>query len=137
MGQLLGGGLGGLQCNLARVRIVGALGDTEDAVAQIQDGATQAAATAGLEQAQGGISQIAQAIVAGDAPPASGREQVEAGLTAVGEALASGDAYALLLPDECRYMLTDAVYRTDGAVIDAQEGLDAAVAAGGDVVANC
>jgi len=83
--------LGSLNCNLARLRIVGALGDTETAVGEIEDPATQEAAAAGLTQAQGGIQQIAQAIAAGEAPPEDGRAQVEAGLTAVGDALGAGD----------------------------------------------
>lgn len=83
---------GGLACNIARLQIVNALGSTEDAVAQIQDPATASAAQAGLDQANGGISEIASAIVAGDAPPDSGRAEVEAGLQAVGSALDGADA---------------------------------------------
>ncbi|KAI0012344.1 hypothetical protein F4779DRAFT_614796 [Xylariaceae sp. FL0662B] len=110
--------LGGIQCNAARFRIVGALGDTEDAVGQIQDTAVQDAASTGLQQAQDGIGQIAQAIIAGEEPPQEGRDQVEAGLGATGDALAGGDA-------------------NDTAVADAQASLDDAVKAGQDVVANC
>ena len=84
-------GFGGLGCNIARLQIVRALGDTGNAVAQIQDSATQQAAEAGLIQANAGIESIAQALVAGEAPPQSGRDEVEAGLVATGNALASGD----------------------------------------------
>lgn len=84
--------LGGIACNVARLQIVGALGDTEDAVGQIADADTASAAQAGLDQANGGISEIASAILAGEAPPDSGRAEVEAGLEAVGSALSAGDA---------------------------------------------
>jgi hypothetical protein len=90
LGQLLGS-LGGIQCNIARFRILGALGDTGDAISEIQDADVAAAATAGLDQAQSGISSIAQAILTGEAPPQDGRDQVEAGLAAIGEALTSAD----------------------------------------------
>lgn len=75
------------------MRIVGALGDAGDAIGNIQDPATSAAASAGLNQANAGISQIASAIVAGEAPPDEGRTEVEAGLQAMGAALNSGDRY--------------------------------------------
>jgi len=84
--------LGGIQCNVARLRIVKALGDTQDSVGQIQDTTVQQDASAGLKQAQGGIGQIAQAILAGEAPPQGGRDEVEAGLNAASSALDSGDA---------------------------------------------
>ncbi|KAI1081106.1 hypothetical protein F5B20DRAFT_71977 [Whalleya microplaca] len=110
--------LGSIPCNAARFRIVGALGDTKDAVGQIQDAGVQDAASTGLQQAQDGIGQIAQAIITGQDPPQAGRDQVEAGLGAAGDALAGGDA-------------------NDTAVSDAQTSLDKAVKAGQDVVANC
>ncbi|KAH7130896.1 hypothetical protein EDB81DRAFT_763561 [Dactylonectria macrodidyma] len=90
--QLLGQ-LGNLQCNLARVRIVGALNDADQAIGNIQDQATSAAAAAGLSQANAGISQIASAIVAGEAPPAESRSEVEAGLEAMAAALTAGDRH--------------------------------------------
>ena len=85
------GGLGGIGCNLARLRIVGALGDTADSVAAIQDTTVQQAASDGVKQAQDGIKTIAQSLFSGGAPPAEARKTVEAGLTAAGDALASGD----------------------------------------------
>ena len=88
--QFLGGNI---QCNLARIGIVGALGDTTDAISQIQDPATAQAAAAGVDQANSGIREIASALVAGEAPPDSGRATTEAGLTAAGQALAAGDTY--------------------------------------------
>ncbi|KAI1640863.1 hypothetical protein F4809DRAFT_355030 [Biscogniauxia mediterranea] len=112
--------LDGLKCNVARLRIVGALGDTQDAVADIQDPTVQQAASTALDQAQGGIAQIAKAIFAGEAPPQDGRDQVEAGLTAAGDALGSAGSNS-----------------TDTAVADAQSSLADAVQAGKDVVANC
>ncbi|KAK5051038.1 hypothetical protein LTR84_003597 [Exophiala bonariae] len=89
-----------------------------DSISQIQDPATKQAATAGVNQANSGIRQIASAIIAGEAPPQEGREITEAGLTAAGQALAAGDT-------------------SDQAVVEAQESLDDAVASGQDVVANC
>ncbi|KAI1344375.1 hypothetical protein F5Y15DRAFT_366445 [Xylariaceae sp. FL0016] len=108
----------GLACNIARLQIVGALGDTKDSVGQIQDATVADAASTGLQMADDGISQIAQAIVAGEAPPDAGREMVEAGLTAAGKALTGGDS-------------------SDQAVVDAQESLADAKSAGQDVVAQC
>jgi len=79
-------------CTAARVRILGALNDADTAIEQIQDPATQASAAAALEQAQGGVQEIAQAILAGQTPPASGRSEVEAGLTALGQSLSSANS---------------------------------------------
>lgn len=84
--------LGGIACNIARLQVVSALGDAEDAVGQIQDADTQSAAQAGLDQANGGISEIASALVAGETAPDSGRASVEAGLTAMNTALSAADA---------------------------------------------
>lgn len=138
--QLLGQ-LGSIQCNIARVRIVGALGDAGDAISNIQDPATSAAASAGLDQANGGISQIASAIVAGEAPPAEGRSEVEAGLKAMGTALTAGDRYVSLkaLGNLSRpiFNLLTPHDSTDAAVGDAQSALADATAAGQDVVAQC
>lgn len=88
---------GNIRCNVARLGIVSALGDTMDSISQIQDPATKQAAAAGVAQANSGIREIASAIIAGDAPPQSGRETTEAGLTAAGQALAAGDTYVLYL----------------------------------------
>ncbi|UQC91227.1 uncharacterized protein CLUP02_16761 [Colletotrichum lupini] len=107
--QLLGN-LGSLSCNVARLQILGALGNTEDAVSQITDTTVQDAANAGLQQARGGIAQIAKSIVSGAAPPAASRDEVAAGLAAAGTALSGGDA-------------------SDQAVADAQAGLDKSVKA--------
>lgn len=82
---------GSLECIIARLQIVSALGDAGDSIAAIQDPDTASAAQVGFDQAQGGISQIGQAIAAGEVPPQDGRDQVEAGLAAIGEALAEGD----------------------------------------------
>ncbi|KAI5920090.1 hypothetical protein F4810DRAFT_723816 [Camillea tinctor] len=112
--------LDGIKCNVARLRIVGALGQTKSAVGDIKDPTVQDAATTGLDQAQGGIAQIAKAIFAGETPPQDGRDQVEAGLTAIGDALKGAGSNS-----------------TDTAIADAQSSLDDAVKAGQDVVANC
>jgi hypothetical protein len=84
--------LGGIVCNIARFRILKALGDTRDAVDQIQNPAVQAAAVEGLDQASSGINQIATALLTGGTPPAGGRDLVADGLAAVGAALSDGDA---------------------------------------------
>ncbi|KEF57667.1 uncharacterized protein A1O9_05585 [Exophiala aquamarina CBS 119918] len=109
---------GNIRCNVARLGIVSALGDTMDSISQIQDPTTREAAAAGVDQANSGIRQIASAIISGQAPPQEGRDTTEAGLTAAGQALAGGDT-------------------SDQAVAEAQESLDDAVASGQDVVANC
>lgn len=84
--------LGGIACNVARLQVVSALGNAESAVGQIQDADTASAAQAGLDQANGGISEIASAVLAGEQAPDSGREAVEAGLTATNAALSAGDS---------------------------------------------
>lgn len=87
--------LGGIACNVARLQVVGALGDAESAISSIEDTTTASAAQAGVDEANSGISEIASAIVAGEAPPDSGRATVESGLTAASSALSSGDSYVL------------------------------------------
>lgn len=90
--------IGGIACNVARLRTVSALGNAGDAIGQIQDPDTASAAQAGLDQANGGIDEIASAILSGAQAPAEGRQAVEDGLTAMGTALSAGDAYVLVLP---------------------------------------
>lgn len=90
--QFLGGNI---QCNLARLGIVSALGATADDISGIQDATTKQAASAGVDQANSGIREIAQALFAGQDPPQSGRDTTEAGLTAATQALAAGDTYVL------------------------------------------
>lgn len=82
--------LGNLACNIARLKIVGALGDAGDAIDNIADPATQTAAQAGLDQANGGIKTIAGSLLSGDAAPASARDEVAAGLAAMQTALGNG-----------------------------------------------
>lgn len=83
--------IGNLACNAARLGVVGALNDAGDAVSQIQDPDTQAAAQAGLDQANDGVQQVAQSIFSGEKASADGRDGVAAGLQAMTDALASGD----------------------------------------------
>lgn len=103
----------GLSCNVARLRTVAGLAVTNRAVNKIaaayvirfsctpiskeltildrNDPAAEAAvaaAKAGLKEAQGGIGQIATALVAGLNPPEAGRVKTEAGLDAAKTALA-------------------------------------------------
>lgn len=84
--------IGGIACNVARIKVVSALGDAGDAIAQIQDPAVQTAAQDGLDQANGGVDAIKATIVAGETASADGRLAVEAGLAAMADALAAGDA---------------------------------------------
>jgi hypothetical protein len=79
------------ECNAARVNIVRSLIIVNSNVQVIQDPATQEAAQAGVDQAASGIQTIAEAIQAGEAPPAEARDVTGAGLQATGEALAAGD----------------------------------------------
>ncbi|KAF2738916.1 hypothetical protein EJ04DRAFT_573371 [Polyplosphaeria fusca] len=109
---------GGAACNIARLQIVSALRQTGNSVADIQDQTVAQEAQAGLDQASDGISQIAQAIIAGEAPPQDGRDLTEAGLAATTQALAGGDT-------------------SDPAVVAAQQSIQQAAEAGADVVAEC
>lgn len=84
--------IGNLACNVARLKTVGALGSTGDAISNIANTTTQAAAQAGLDQANGGIKAIAGALLGGGAAPASGRDDVAAGLAAMNATLAAGDS---------------------------------------------
>ncbi|PVH96095.1 hypothetical protein DM02DRAFT_535952, partial [Periconia macrospinosa] len=110
--------LGGLGCNVARLQIVRALGQTGNDISGIQDASVKQSAQAGVDQANDGIGQIAQALLAGEAPPQDGRDITEAGLTAASSALAAGDA-------------------SDPAVASAQGSIADAISAGKDVVAKC
>lgn len=84
--------VGNAACNAARVQVVSSLGDASNAIAQIQDPTTQAAAQDGLDQAQSGVDQVAQSLVAGQQASAAGRDDVAAGIQAMDAALAAGDA---------------------------------------------
>lgn len=79
-------------CNTARVGVVSALASAGTAVDGIQDAQVKAAAQKGLDQANTGVNEVAQSIVAGQAPSAAGRDDVEAGLKAMIAALDGGDA---------------------------------------------
>lgn len=83
--------LGGIGCNVARFQILGALGDAKTAISDIQDPTVQTAAQAGLDQANGGIGQIASSLLSGAAAPAASRDDVAAGLAAMDDALSTAD----------------------------------------------
>lgn len=83
--------IGNLACNLARLQIVGALNDAGSAAGSIADTTTQAAVSAGIDQANAGVGAVAQALLSGGAASADGRDEVAAGLTAANEALAGAD----------------------------------------------
>ncbi|KAH7320622.1 hypothetical protein B0I35DRAFT_427486 [Stachybotrys elegans] len=110
--------LGSIECNLARFRIVSALGSARSSINNIEDETIKTAATAGLEEANSGISQIAKAILTGQAPPQESRDVVAAGLSAMDAALSS-------------------VNSTDVNIAKSRSSLLRATAAGQDVVTNC
>ncbi|KAK2021601.1 hypothetical protein LX32DRAFT_658326 [Colletotrichum zoysiae] len=110
--------IGGLGCNLARLKIVSAISSAKGAVGDIQDPAVKDAASAGLSQANDGIGNIASALLSGQKAAADDRNTVEAGLTAAGTALQGGD-------------------QNDAAVVKAGGFLEKAVSAGQDVVSKC
>ncbi|KAK1599052.1 uncharacterized protein LY79DRAFT_206561 [Colletotrichum navitas] len=110
--------IGNLSCNLARLKIVGAISSTKNSVGDIQDPAVKDAAAAGLKQANDGISNIASALLTGEKAAAEDRDAVAAGLQATDTALQGGD-------------------QTDDAVKKAGDSLQKAVAAGQDVVSEC
>ncbi|KAF9498317.1 hypothetical protein BDN71DRAFT_1443648 [Pleurotus eryngii] len=115
--------VGNLTCNVARLRIVGALAATNDDVSKISTAdatAADAVATAqsGLSSAGDGIKTIAGSILTGQQAPASARDQVGQGLIDAQTALQSIDG-------------------TDPAVTTALGNMAKAIKAGQDVVANC
>lgn len=84
--------VGNAACNTARIQVVSSLADASNAIAQIQDPTTQAAAQDGLNQAQIGVDEVAESLLAGEKASAAGRDDVAAGIKAMNAALAAGDA---------------------------------------------
>lgn len=78
-------------CDTSRQQIVLALSKMGDAVPAISDADVQAAAQAGLDQANAGVALVADSLLAGETPSAEGRDEVEAGLTALSAALDGAD----------------------------------------------
>lgn len=78
-------------CDTARQQIVQALANMGDAISTISDADVQAAAQAGLDQANAGVGLVAESLLAGEAPSAEGRDEVEAGLKALDAALDGAD----------------------------------------------
>ncbi|KAJ6465946.1 hypothetical protein C8R47DRAFT_45735 [Mycena vitilis] len=118
-------GLGSVQCNIDRAKIVVTLALTGAAVKKIDttDPATATAVTtaqAGLTAAGDGIKQIALALVTGGAPPADARDATKQGLLDAQTALTG---------------ITDAT--VNATLADAQSKLAAAIQDGDDVVADC
>lgn len=116
-----------VQCNLARLKIVGGLAGTTSAVQKISrvDAATASAVTtaqAGLKDAQTGIQTIAQALITRKAPPAAARDQVGKGLNAAQTALAG---------------ITSTDPKVAAQVKTAQDKLKQTISAGQQVVDNC
>ncbi|KAI7786741.1 hypothetical protein LA080_002852 [Diaporthe eres] len=105
-------------CDQGRAGVVNGLKAINTSSAQIQDATVKQAVQAGLQQSAGGVQQIGQAIKAGQAPPAAGRDQVQAGFEAMNAAIIGANA-------------------ADPAVASTQSSLNAAIAAGVQVVQNC
>ncbi|KAL8409733.1 hypothetical protein RB594_006232 [Gaeumannomyces avenae] len=118
LGNIKLGSLGSIKCNLARARIVGALSASKSAANSITDATVKQATLDGINAANGGVSNIGKALVAGTAPPSSEREKVEAGLRAATAAAQGGD-------------------QTDANVAKATKSLADAAAAGQDVLTEC
>ncbi|KAJ7886160.1 hypothetical protein B0H14DRAFT_3127930 [Mycena olivaceomarginata] len=118
-------GLGSIQCNVDRFKIVTTLAATGSAVKKIDTtdpdtAAAVSAAQAGLTSAGDGIKTIALALITGGTPPADARDQVQKGLTDAQTALTG---------------ITDATV-TD-TLATAQSKLADAITDGDDVVADC
>ncbi|KAL1882173.1 hypothetical protein Daus18300_000658 [Diaporthe australafricana] len=105
-------------CDQGRAGVVNALKEINTSSAQIQDATVKQAVQSGLQQSAGGVQQIGQAIKAGQAPPAAGRDEVQAGFEAMNAAIISANA-------------------ADPAVASTQTSLNAAIAAGVQVVQTC
>lgn len=122
--------VGNIQCNLARLRIVGALASTTKSVEKLTDQTADDAAASsaaddaltGLDSAADGIKTIALSLISGQNAPADARDQVGAGLT---QAKAALDG---ITSDDATVTAT---------VAKAQKSLDKAIAAGNDVVSEC
>ncbi|KAJ7258563.1 hypothetical protein C8J57DRAFT_1644492 [Mycena rebaudengoi] len=124
-GMLMSLTQGNLECNLARLKIISEVRETEDAVAQIDTTELNAAAAVGVAQAglksiDNAIQDILAAIFDNEPAPADSREQLADGAKAVKIGLDS---------------ITDA--STSKVVAAALEKLFAVDAAGDDVVALC
>ncbi|KAF5374297.1 hypothetical protein D9758_004589 [Tetrapyrgos nigripes] len=115
--------IGDLQCNIARLQTVSALGQAQNLLGKIDTtdpNVASAVSTAsdGLNSAQAGIKTIGGAIVSGQTAPADARDQVGTGLT---------DALTAL----------DGLDSTDPAVSDTVSKVNDAISAGQSVVADC
>ncbi|KAH9928009.1 uncharacterized protein BXZ73DRAFT_102515 [Epithele typhae] len=115
---------GNLQCNLDRLSIVSSVKNLQDTLSQIasSDSSTAdavAAVQSDVSDAQGGIATIAQALVAGQAAPASARDVVKQGLVSAGTDLAavtSSDAATTKLITKAGTLLTKAGQAGEGVV---------------------
>jgi len=115
--------IGNLQCNLARLRIVKALGSAGKNLKQIDTADPAAAdaastASAGVASANAGVKTIAGALITGQKAPAAARDQVGQGLENAQTAL-------------------QGLNSTDPAVTSSMKSISSAISAGEDVVANC
>ncbi|KAG6855469.1 hypothetical protein H0H87_002366 [Tephrocybe sp. NHM501043] len=122
--------LGGVGCNVARFKTVTGLAAASAAVKKVSaaaandaaaaDGAT--AATTGLNGAKAGIAKIAASLLAGQTAPADARTQTADGLNAAMDAL-------------------NGINSTDPTVAEAVSNaatkVEATIASGNDVVAQC
>ncbi|RDB28022.1 hypothetical protein Hypma_002207 [Hypsizygus marmoreus] len=122
--------IGNLRCNINRLQTVGNLAKSNKAVAKLATAsasdsiAADAAQTAkdGLAGAKAGIATIAKDLLTGQKASAEARTQTLDGLNQAKTALAG---------------ITSTDAAVTAAVADAQQKVDATLAAGGNVVANC
>jgi hypothetical protein len=127
--------IGDLQCNIARLKTVGALGKAVKAVKALaaqangtSDATNIATAASSLASAQEGIKTIAGAILTGKTAPASARTQVGDGLENALAALGNVTDLYFLIWD----------LRADSRdTSDATGDINDALTAGGQVVQDC
>lgn len=120
--------LGGIGCNVARLKTVAGLRQATTAVNKIAGSSDPAAASAaataqgGLQDASAGIKTIAGALLTGQAAPAAARDQVGQGLTTADTALGN---------------ITSTDSTVTSMVADARTKVQNTISAGQDVVSQC
>ncbi|EJD01795.1 uncharacterized protein FOMMEDRAFT_156920 [Fomitiporia mediterranea MF3/22] len=128
--QLVRRQVGNLQCNLDRLAIVTALGQTKNDVNSLASaGSSDSSVTSatsdaltGINSAQDGIATIAKALISGQTAPADARDQVGQGLTTAQNALNG---------------ITSTDPNVTSALSKATGDLNKAITAGQGVVSNC
>jgi len=120
--------LGGIACNVARLKTVAGLRQATTAVNKLVNSNDPAAASAattaqgGLQDASAGIKTIAGALLTGQGAPAAARDQVQQGLTTADTALGN---------------ITSTDSTITSMVDDAKTKVQNTISAGQDVVSQC